>query len=90
MDPVVVNDEMNEKAKEMAVKLVKEVEEDFTIHDFRMIQGPTHTNLIFDVLVPYESELSDKEAADEIKKKIEAAPGNYFATIDIDRPFVKE
>jgi len=88
MDPM---ESDNEAIAAMRIKIaaaVKEnVDERITIHDFRMVAGPTHTNVIFDAVVPFEI----KESEQEIKKKIEAAVKNinenYFAVITIDRAY---
>ena len=63
------------------------VDERVTIHDFRMVAGPTHTNVIFDAAVPF----CIKENDEEIKKKIENAvqklDESYFAVVEIDRVY---
>ena len=59
-----------------------------SIHDFRMVKGPTHTNLIFDVVIPFALKLSDKEVTDEIRKRISQKWDNYYAVIEIDHSYV--
>lgn len=86
MDPIVTDDDTTDRMKRLTMLIVKSVDESFSIHDFRMVKGSTHTNLIFDVLVPYESKLSDKEVASLISQKIEELPGNHYAVIEIDHP----
>ena len=88
MDPVVVNDEMTDRMKRLCTLIAKSVDESFTIHDFRMVKGPTHTNLIFDVVVPFDSLKSPEEAVSEIQKKISELPGNHFGVVKADRPYV--
>ena len=56
-------------------------------HDFRMVHGPTHTHLIFDVVVPFGYPLSDGEVVSYIEKKIGELEGNYFAVIDVDKAY---
>ena len=53
-----------------------------------MVPGPTHTNLIFDALVPAEVKLSDQALEDEIEKLVHSAWKNYYAVVDIDRSYV--
>ncbi len=89
-DPVVVNDEKTKDiAKEIAL-LLKEIDGELTMHDFRMVKGPTHSNLIFDVVAPYDFRLSDDELMKEIEDRVGKLPGDYYAVVDIDKPFVKE
>lgn len=88
MDPVMVNDENTNRMKRLTELVVKSIDEDMTIHDFRMVMGPTHTNLIFDVVLPYYVKLTEEDAKNAIAKKIESLPGNLFAVINVDRPMV--
>lgn len=88
MDPIVVNDEVTDRMKRLCYLIAKSVDESLTIHDFRMVKGPTHTNLIFDTVVPYDCKLSPEEVHDEMIKKIGELPGNHFGVVTIDRPFV--
>ena len=88
MDPVVINDEATDRMKRLATLIAKSVDERFTIHDFRMVKGRSHTNLIFDVVAPYDCRLSEEEIRNTICAKVESLPGNHFAVIDVDRPYV--
>lgn len=88
MDPIVVNDEKNDRMKRLCTLIAKSVDESLTIHDFRMVTGPTHTNLVFDVLVPYTVNMSEDEVICAISNKVMDLPGNHFAVIDVDRPLV--
>ena len=88
MDPVVVNDEATDRMRRLCTLIAKSVDEKFTIHDFRMVKGPSHTNLIFDVVAPFECKLSEEEIKNTISAKIESLPGHHYAVIEIDRPFV--
>ncbi len=60
-----------------------------SIHDFRMVPGPTHTNLIFDALAPFDLKLRDAELAREIRHIVQDKRENYFAVITIDRSYIK-
>ena len=61
MDPVVLEDEKTNQMRERVKGIVESVENDLTMHDFRMTTGPLRTNLIFDVVVPYDSKKTDRE-----------------------------
>mgnify|MGYP002231553759 CR=1 FL=1 len=79
MDPVVTDDEVINHLRKMTIAVVKSVGEELDIHDFRTVKGPYITNLIFDVLVPYNYHLSDDEIKKQIQKKsrrsrVNAAP----------------
>jgi len=88
MDPVVTDDEATDRMKRLCALIAKSVDERFTIHDFRMVKGPSHTNLIFDVVAPYDCKISENEIKNTICAKIESLPGNHFAVITVDRPYV--
>lgn len=86
MDPVAVNDPEVKKLKHQVADLVKEVLDAITIHDFRVVKGDTHTNLIFDMVVPFSCKCTDREMADMVADKIKEKLGNnYYAVIDVDR-----
>ncbi len=88
MDPVVVDDDVTNRMKRLTGLIVKGIDEHLTMHDFRMVQGPTHTNLIFDVVVPFEFKMTDQEVSAAIEKNVRNLPGNHFAVINIDKPYI--
>lgn len=88
MDPIVTDDEEVLHTKEAVEGLVKSLDPSFSIHDFRMVKGPTSTNLIFDVAVPSSCKKTDIEILKELKQRIYALPGSrYFGVIQIDREY---
>lgn len=88
MDPVVLDDERLSVLRETVRGFAAEIDPAITIHDFRMVSGPTHTNLIFDAVVPYKFRLSDEEVRRQLSERIRALDGNYYAVIDIDKSYV--
>ncbi len=88
MDPICVNDEETNRIKEKVGQIVDNMEGDVKFHDFRMVHGPTHTNLIFDVVVPYNYGMSDREVRDYIQNKISEIDASFFAVIDVDKAYV--
>lgn len=88
MDPISTDDENTLKLKKEINEIVKKENPEFSIHDFRVVAGDTHTNIIFDLLIPYG--ISDDE--ENIKKKIDdevkKLNKNYFTVIEIDKNFV--
>ena len=90
MDPVVTTDERVTELKAYCVELVKEIGDTLSLHDFRVVFGDTHTNMIFDVVVPFEFYLSDSETIKMIQDRVWSKFGkNYFVVITIDKPAVK-
>jgi len=86
MDPIVTDDETVSSMRLMVSELVKEINGDWNIHDFRMVVGETHTNLIFDAVVPYECNLKPTEISAVINTKIKEKLGdNYFVVLTIDK-----
>lgn len=87
MDPVQVGDEETARLKAMVAGYLAEIDSSLTMHDFRIVTGPTHTNLIFDVVSPYQFRLSDNELIAEITRRIQQDNPNYYAVIEVDKKF---
>lgn len=87
MDPIVTNDAETQELKEMMAAVLGEMSPALRLHDFRVVKGPTHTNIIFDVLVPYHFKLTDAQIIDFIDKKAKQIDPSYFTVINIDKDF---
>lgn len=87
MDPVETDNEVTNSYRMSVAKIVKSIHSDVTIHDFRMVPGITHTNLIFDAVVPFAVKDDDKKLKAEIAKLISENLENCNAVVQIDRPF---
>lgn len=87
MDPVVTDDAFANQMKETVLELIGQLNPGLKMHDFRMVTGPSHTNLIFDVVVPYDCPLSSKEVEKALSDKIHNLPGNFYAVICIDQDY---
>ena len=87
MDPVVTDDGITTETRQRVAALVSCIDEAITIHDFRMVTGPTHTNVIFDAVVPHSCPLSDREITGRIVDGVRALDGNYFAVVKIEKSF---
>ena len=88
MDPVSVGDERTNELKEKVREIINGMQENIHFHDFRIVDGPTHTNVIFDVEVPYSVKTEDKEIVSYLQKKIRELGSDgqeYYAVIDVDR-----
>ena len=88
LDPIVVDDEKVSEMYDFVKATVKEVDENFTIHDFRMTYGGNHINLIFDLLIPVDSKFGDEEAADVVEKKIRSLRPECNCVIKAEHPYV--
>ena len=88
MDPIVTDDKVVLEMKEKVEEMVQSLDENFSMHDFRMAKGPTRTNLIFDVEVPRKTSLTDNEIMNRLKEQVHGLPGSkYFAVIQIDHEY---
>lgn len=88
MDPIEVDNEKVTETKEILTGKIREQYPDVTIHDFRMVQGPTHTNLIFDAVVPYGFGKTNEEVKQGIEEIVDATWENYFAVIQVEQSYV--
>ncbi len=85
MDPIVTDDEQINALRDRVEKIVKGIGEKMRIHDFRCVVGPTHTNLIFDIEIPFEEERGNKDICALVEKEVKALDESYFAVINVDR-----
>ncbi|MCR2050176.1 cation diffusion facilitator family transporter [Acetatifactor muris] len=85
MDPICVGDEETTRLKALVNGYLQEISERLTMHDFRIVTGPTHTNLIFDVAAPYDFSMTDSELETQLKERILRDNPTYFAVIEIDK-----
>lgn len=88
MDPIITNNAKINETRKMVEDIVKEVEPSLGIHDFRMVEGPKHTNLIFDVEMPYSVEKTHDEITNSITEKIREKDKKYYTVITVDRNYI--
>ena len=88
MDPIATEDEAVNSLREQVRDLVREVNPEMNIHDFRVTRGPQHTYLIFDVVVPHRSKVSDEEIAGEITRRVQALDPSYYPVFQLERSYV--
>ncbi len=87
MDPVdLYNEELNEY-RSTVKEIVSGIDAELKMHDFRMVPGPTHTNLVFDVMTPMGYGLSDEELVKAINSGVKAKYAHTFCVIKIDRAY---
>ena len=85
MDPVETENETVKQLRRQTARAVAGLDSRLSIHDFRMVQGETHTNLIFDVVVPYECPMRDEEVIKKLQEAVRGFQGNSYAVIQVDR-----
>ncbi len=88
MDPVDISDETTAEMKKAAQAIVQAVDERLTLHDFRVVHGETHTNLIFDLVVPFDLRAKQDAIAKEIATRIHENDNHYYAVITPEQSFV--
>ena len=88
MDPVVNDGGLTSETRERVAELVRVIDPGISIHDFRMVPGPTHTNLIFDAEVPFQCPLSDQEVRRRIQAAVQALDQGWFAVVEVEKSYV--
>lgn len=88
MDPISTDDERVNEVKKQVCKVLLEMHEDVTIHDFRMVDGNTLTNLIFDVVVPFDVKMEKDEIKEEVDRLVKTIDKKFNAVVDVDRKMV--
>ncbi len=87
MDPI-RQDELTRRLRSQVEQVVKALSPALTIHDFRITAGPSHTNLIFDVVAPHEFPMDELQIRSAIRQSIAAFEGGtYYAVIQVDRAY---
>lgn len=89
MDPIVTGDGVTTELRGQVAQLVRTVHPEATIHDFRMVAGPTHTNLIFDAVVPFGGQLTNAQVERRIKELVRNMEGNYYAVVKVENAYVR-
>ncbi len=88
MDPVVHDNGATREARERVSALVRLIDPGITIHDFRMVPGPTHTKLIFDAEVPYQCPLPDQEVRRRIQEGVPTLDERWSAVAEVEKSYV--
>ncbi len=88
MDPISTSDEHVTELRERVSQSVSELNSNMTIHDFRIVEGPTHTNVIFDVVVPPNCSLTDAQVMREMDRIVSGCGENFCAVVNIDHAYI--
>ena len=85
MDPIVTDDEQVNALRKKITDAVHRIDERICIHDFRCVVGETHTNLIFDIAVPFEVKMTEEEVRRAVAQKASEIDPSYFTVVTVDR-----
>lgn len=89
MDPVQTHDEATSNLKESTRIILERIDPELRMHDFRIVPGPTHTNVIFDIVVPFKYKYTDKQLCTLLNEKLQEELGeNYYAVVNVDKAYV--
>lgn len=86
MDPVKVNDPETELYRAKVVEAIHQIDPKWGFHDFRIVSGPTHVNLVFDLVIPFEEKYTQEEIEAMLLKHIESDKKIYLV-LTIDHPY---
>lgn len=87
MDPIEVDNEQVNECKEKVRAIIKSLDDRLHIHDFRLVSGDTHINVIFDLVVPYDCGYTDEQLKFHIDSELEKEKEKYYSVITFDRDF---
>ena len=88
MDPFDIDDPLTNELRTLTAEVVREIDEDLSMHDFRIVPGETHTNMIFDVVVPFHIKMSNQQILDKLAQLIEERKGDhYYLVVTFDRAY---
>ena len=90
LDPVVTDDEKTNELRQQVEKIVAEVAPELSMHDFRVVWGVSHTNLIFDVVIPYGLDRDDGEIVSKITAMVYQLNPTYNSVITVDHHYVPD
>lgn len=90
MDPVVTGDPRVDELRYAVTDILASIDERITMHDFRVVFGPSHTNLIFDIVLPFDYPTSEEDILEDIDSRVKAKLGpTHFTVVQVDRTAVK-
>ncbi|WRS26367.1 cation diffusion facilitator family transporter [Oscillospiraceae bacterium MB08-C2-2] len=87
MDPIVVDDPETNQMREKLREIVARVDSALSMHDFRMVKGTSHSNLIFDITVPPKYKMTNNQLRQKISQEVRELGGQYFCVITLDRSY---
>ena len=88
MDPISVNDPETNALRAQVSQMILALDSGLSFHDFRIVKGQTHTNVLFDVVAPYECKFSDEEIVSKLKEQIKGINPHYHCIINVDKKYI--
>lgn len=89
MDPIQDQDEETVKIHHEVLELIHKINPLISIHDFRMVKGNTHTNLIFDVMIPVDYPTPPKVLTKQIELMVQEQHPDFYTVITVDRDYAR-
>ncbi len=90
MDPIQTNNERVNAVRQELEEVLRQIHPDLSFHDFRMVDGITHTNLIFDLLVPHRFSMTNCELEEAVTQKMQEREPTFYCVITVDKSFSGE
>lgn len=87
MDPIITDDKETNEIHQKLSSIVRLLDSRVTIHDFRMVKDPTHTNLIFDIVVPHQFRLTDDQVVESLRQAVKALDARYEIVVNVDKAY---
>lgn len=87
MDPINIDDEETLTVKDKVIEIVKKIDTSLTIHDFRMVKGITHTNVLFDIAIPIKFKMTKQELRKYLENELKEINENYLLVLQIDQMY---
>lgn len=87
MDPIQLDDEKVNRFKNIILSIIGDIDENLSVHDFRIVTGPTHTNLIFDLLIPFEFKMTSEDIQNIIDEELDKHDESIYTVITYDHGF---
>ena len=87
MDPIKVNDPLTQKCKDIISSVVANISKDLSIHDFRIVSGPSHINAVFDIVIPNKLKDKEKEIINQLKQEVKKKDPNLYLVMTIDEEY---
>lgn len=88
MDPIDCTSKKVLELKEFTGEILSQYEGKITFHDFRIVKGPTHTNVLFDIVIPYDLKIDEKDVISNIREAYKQRKSKYFVIVKVDRKYV--
>ena len=84
LDPIEKDNPEVDKIKDIINSFIYEIDNNYSMHDFRVVKGPTFTNLIFDIAIPYENKRTESEIIKRLQEKVDLLEEKYYLVVTIE------